>query len=50
MEKEVIDFIDETWNKVSSILDTYNLPLDIEAKFLGLRVGIEEISSAINGE
>ena len=50
MEKEVLDFIDETWTKASNILDTYALPLDVEAKILELRTRIEELSSAVNGE
>ena len=34
MEREVIEFVDEAWAKASNILDTYTLPLDIEAKML----------------
>ena len=50
MEKEVIDFVDETWAKASNILDTYVLPLDVEAKIIELRKKIEDLSSVINGE
>ena len=50
MELEVIEFVNETWAKASNILDTYTLPLDIEAKMLELRKNIEALSSAIHGE
>lgn len=50
MEKEVMDFVDEMWARVDSIIDTYKLPLDIEAKFHGLRVSIEDINAAINDD
>lgn len=50
MEKEVIEFVDEMWERVDSLLATYTMPLDVEAKFIGLRTNIEGISSAIHGE
>lgn len=50
MEKEVMEFVDETWTKASSILDTYVLPLDIEAKIIVLRTAVEDLSSAINDD
>ena len=50
MEKEVMEFVDETWTKVSNILDTHVLSLDVEAKMIELRKKIEVLSSVIHGE
>ncbi len=50
MELEVIEFVDETWAKASNILDTYTLPLDVEAKIIELRNKIADLSSVIHGE
>ena len=50
MELEVMTFVDEMWARVDSILEAHKLPLDIEAKFVSLRISIEEINEAINCE
>lgn len=42
-------FIEETWNKATNILDTYNLPIDVDIKVRSILEKVEELNDEVNG-